>query len=77
MQSADALSQGQSVRAAAPARARASRRRCCVAAAAAAPKRRVVVTGLGCITSLGHDKNSFYKCVLHCVLHPQPVQRSC
>ena len=31
-------------------------------ASAAPPKRRVVVTGMGCVPSLGHDKTTFYKC---------------
>ena len=50
--------------------ARRPRRASCVrgatVASAAPPKRRVVVTGMGCVTSLGHDKTTFYKCVAWC-----------
>jgi hypothetical protein len=55
---------------------RRSRRAACVrgatVASAAPPKRRVVVTGMGCITSLGHDKTTFYKCVAS---RRRPLQR--
>lgn len=36
-------------------------------ASAEPPKRRVVVTGMGCVTSLGHEKTTFYKCACRCV----------